>query len=148
MKKSLAFTIIAACLGAAGAGSAPAQQAVTCVERVHTTAAKLANPADIAGFKEVIGKSNSAADSFLQSVAVYSGAVAPDGLSQPAPKGKNQIDWTLDGQKEVFVACQYEGGVTLSRSVGKAKTCTAIVKRSTEKDASGWGMDSAKVACR
>lgn len=142
--------VVAALTGAALVGAAApavAQTAVNCPEFVLTSTATPADPAQIAGFKPYMGGAMSA-QSYLMDVAVYVGATQ-DGAGAPGKaEGARKLGWSFDGQSPVKVACLYEGGVTLAKPVGSPKACTASIKRSKEKDAGGWGMESAAFSCR
>ncbi|MGL4637076.1 MAG: STY0301 family protein [Beijerinckiaceae bacterium] len=125
---------------------AQAQSVVACPERVRTTEATLAQPAKATGFTSILG--DEASQSFLQDVAVFSGPGEGASVKGTA-KGPKRLEWTFDGQADVSVACVFEGGVTLMRSVGKVKTCAATINRSRgNKDAMGHGMESASFSCR
>ncbi|MDP2804048.1 MAG: hypothetical protein Q8O26_19430 [Phreatobacter sp.] len=142
---ALAFAALTAI--ALSGESAAAQQAVTCPLRMTTTAARVADPAAVAGFDRLIGHEGDS-QSWLNGVAVYAGTVTAEGLIAGTPRGRRQLDWALDGQREVFVACLYEGGIVLSRGVGKARSCSAAFIRSTEPGAAHWGLQSGQFNCR
>lgn len=145
MKLRISLTALAAVILANTA--AMAQVSVTCPIRMTTTAVTISDPSSVAGFRQHIGNEGQS-QAWLNGVSLYVGAVSAENRVDGAPRGARQMHWTSDGQKDVSVACLYEGGVVLSRPVGKVRACTAAFVRSSEPGAAHWGLQSAKFICR
>ena len=144
-RRRAATLMIAAAIMVTTSLASSADELVTCPERIETTDAKLAKPAQIVGFVPVIGGSTSQA--WLQDVALF-GRIG--GKLTPMPgvvKGQRRIEWRPDGQTDIWVSCVYEAGITLHRSVGQPNLCTAAFLRSTDQGGTSWGMDRAGFKC-
>ncbi|ABD07772.1 STY0301 family protein [Rhodopseudomonas palustris] len=139
------IALVAALIGAAP-GALHAQSAIACPERLQTLSVTLAKPEQIAGFTPVIGGDTSS-QTWLQDVAVFGRTAGQTVLVPGTPKGKKRLDWRFDGQIEVWIGCVYEAGVTLHRSVGRPKSCTAAILRSKDPGGGSWGMDLASFKC-
>jgi len=129
----------------AGAGA----QSLSCPERLRTMAAAPADQKQIAGFTPIMGGLTSS-QSFLQDIAIYTGTPDTGTPLKGQPDGKKKIVWAFDGSVEVVASCLYEGGISLTRSLGRPKSCTATIQRSKDpgsSDSRGWGMDRASFRC-
>ncbi|WP_127090659.1 STY0301 family protein [Aquabacter cavernae] len=131
-------------LGLAAAGPAHAQTAISCPERAKTTTVALADPAQAKDFKIVVGGDTSS-QTWLQDVAVLT---ASGTRIAGVANGKKQITWAFDGQSPVTIACIYEGGVSLVRTIERPKGCSAAIQRSKDPGGGSWGMDKATFTCR
>lgn len=131
-------------LAVTGAGGAQAQGVIACPERMKTTAATLADPAVAKDFVAVIGGDTSS-QTWLQDVAV----LGPNGTRlMGTTNGRKQITWAFDGKTPVTIACLYEGGVSLVRTLPQPKSCSAAILRSKDPGGASWGMDTASFTCR
>lgn len=131
-------------LAVTGAGGAQAQGVIACPERMKTTAATLVDPAVAKDFVAVIGGDTSS-QTWLQDVAV----LGPTGTRlMGTANGRKQITWAFDGKSPVTIACLYEGGVSLVRTLPQPKSCSAAIQRSKDPGGASWGMDTASFTCR
>jgi hypothetical protein len=143
----LALLPVAAAPAAVQAKKAARPTVVSCPERIRTVDATAADPGRFAGFTPVIRRTTSQ-QAFLQGVALHAGSANAGGPLQ-GKADTRQIVWTFDGATEVVASCIYEGGISLTRSFGRPKTCTAAIRRSKDtRDRSGWGMEQASFRCQ
>lgn len=144
---SALLRMAATLLGLAVAPAIAAPVTASCPERVRTLAATPADPARLAGFTPVVGGETSS-QAFLQDIALRTGSAEAGAPASGKAEGKTKITWTFDGTAEVFAACLYEGGVGLTRALGRPKTCTAALQRSRDaRSPEGWGMEKASFRC-
>lgn len=124
-----------------------AQRSLNCPERVRTSAATLTDPAQLPGFSQVIGGATSS-QAFLQDVVLRTGSPDATTSAKGKAQGRQRITWTFDGADEVFVSCIYEGGISLTRPVGRPKSCVASILNSRDPGGEGgWGLTHASLRC-
>jgi len=128
------------------AGPAAAQdQRVACPVALVVEAATAPQGAAPAGFEIGVYPDGSSLANLI-GAAVVTGA--PGGAEvQPAPG--DTPSWSLDGTAEAFVACRYEAGVSLARSVGRTvRACTGVIERLPPESRMVWRLARAEITCR
>jgi hypothetical protein len=86
---------------------------------------------------------------YLLGVAVLEAGRADSTEIAPAISG-SQWHWNLEGIKPgAVVACRYEGGMLLARSLAPGlRECMATVQRTATRGVDGYGVAQANVSCR